>query len=82
MEMRTMTVFSVGDVAAHLTKSSGQYVSPSRVVAMIDRLVRHGELPSRRVGQQRIVLDSELAVLESEFGIANGLRASDGDSRA
>ena len=64
-----MCVLTIGDLAAHLTRVREEYVSPSRVGAAIQRLVDRGELVEHRAGRQRIVFESDLSKIESEFGV-------------
>ncbi len=75
-----MTVLSVGEIAAHLTDACGEYVSPHRVVAAIDRLVKRGELRERRAGRGRVLLEADLPLIEAEFGVTGQMMSGSKDN--
>ena len=64
-----MDVFSIGDVAARLTQMTGKYIGTHRITAVLRRLAEAGEVPERKAGRQRVILDCDLPAIESEFGI-------------
>lgn len=68
-----MRIYSIGDVAAWITKVSGEYVGPQRISDTIKRLVQSGALVERRAGRQRVVIESDLPVIESELGVTESM---------
>lgn len=64
-----MPTYSVADVAAHLTKISGEYYGTHRVVKAVNRLVQRGALTDRRAGRARIFFEDELQIIEAAFGL-------------
>ena len=70
-----MTVYSIGDVAARITRLTGEYVATHRVYAVVRRLIEAGELIEHRAGRQHTIIESDLPAIESEFGITAAMVA-------
>ncbi len=68
-----MTVFSITDIAARLTRVTGAYVTPGRVSTALTRLIASGEIPDRRAGGCRVVLEGELPIIDGEFGVTQAM---------
>ena len=66
-----MMILNIGDVAARLTQSLGEYIPTHRVYATVRRLIDTGEITERRAGRQHLILNSELSIIESEFGVTD-----------
>ncbi|MFO0836923.1 MAG: hypothetical protein U1D55_00230 [Phycisphaerae bacterium] len=58
-----MKVHSIGDVAARLTERCGEFVATHRVGNAVRRLIASGQIPERRAGRARVILDSELTLV-------------------
>lgn len=71
-----MTVYSIGDVAARLTRLSGEYVATHRVYDVVRRLIEAGELIEHRAGRQHTIIECDLPTVESEFGITAAMVAA------
>ncbi len=70
-----MRVLSLIDLAAHVTACTGQYVTTRRISDALDRLEQRGEIAVQRVGGRRIIAETELAVIESAFGVTGEMVA-------
>lgn len=77
-----MKVYSIADIAEHLTAILGEYISVGRVSVALHRLVEVGALVERRAGRCRVLLDEDLSTVESHFGITQDMLTAHQQERA
>ena len=76
----TMLTYSVGDIAVHLTRLTGEYFATHRVAKAVRRLIEAGRLPERRAGRTHVIFENELPIVEEAFGLTRPA-PRDGDSQ-
>jgi hypothetical protein len=75
-ETNDMVTYSIGDVAAHLTRLSGEYIATHRVAKAVRRLIARGRIPERRAGRARILFDDDLPIVAACFSLQVEVRES------